>query len=304
MRSAKTYGKVAVLMGGVSAEREISLKSGEAVLNALLRKGIDAHRVDPAENLLKQLQEGNYNRVFIMLHGSFGEDGVVQGFLETLNLPYTGSGVMASAVGMDKIRTKKLWLASGLPTPKFLEIKASEDLSHVEGQLGLPVIVKPVREGSSIGMSKVEEASALLPAWSQAMSFGGRVLVEQWVHGKEYTVAILDGVALPAIRLETPNKFYDFHAKYQADTTRYHCPCGLSETKEKEVKALALSAFDVLGARGWGRVDFMLDEQENSWLIELNSLPGMTDHSLFPMAAKQAGIDFDSLVVRILDTSF
>ncbi|OOZ41846.1 D-alanine--D-alanine ligase [Solemya pervernicosa gill symbiont] len=298
------YGKVAVLMGGDSAEREVSLNSGGAVLAALQSQGVDAQGVDFRAGMLAELAEAGFDRVFIVLHGRMGEDGVVQGALELLDLPYTGSGVLGSALGMDKLRCKKLWTGSDLPTPKFLQLRSGFDAAAVVAQLGLPLMVKPGREGSSIGMSRVERVEDLEAAFNAAVVFDEMVFAEQWISGGEYTVALLGGETLPPIRLETPHAFYDYKAKYQADDTSYHCPCGLDSEDEQQLRALALAAFNAAGAEGWGRVDFMRDEQGAFWLIEVNTVPGMTDHSLVPMAATEAGINFEKLVLRILDTSF
>ena len=300
---AKDFGKVAVLMGGRSAEREISLKSGNAVLQALRQRGVDAHGIDAGDDVLERLRAGNFDRVFIALHGRGGEDGVIQGALETIGLPYTGSGVLGSALGMDKLRCKRLWQSAGLPTPDYELLAPDSDFAHVAQRLGLPLIVKPVHEGSSIGMTRVEQMPALAQAYADAARFDHEVIAERWVHGPEYTAAIVEREALPLIRLETPNDFYDYDAKYQANTTRYHCPCGLPPDQEAQLQRLALQAFEVSGASGWGRVDLLLDGDQHPWLIEVNTVPGMTDHSLVPMAAKAAGIPFDELVLRILATS-
>jgi len=297
------YGKVAVLMGGLSAEREISLQSGSAVLKALLSRGVDAHKIDVGEDIIQQLITGKFDRVFNMLHGRNGEDGVIQGALELLGLPYTGSGVLASAVGMDKLKTKEIWLANELPTPQFVVINHQTSPENVVKKLGLPLIVKPFNEGSSIGMSKVSVLSEMKPAMDLALQYDDDVLAERWIEGDEYTAAIVAGESLPLIRLETNNIFYDFDAKYVSDSTQYHCPCGLSEADEDKFKQLAKNAFDAIGASGWGRVDMMVDASGNAFLIEINTLPGMTSHSLVPMAAKQAGNSFESLVLQILDTS-
>ena len=290
----KQLGRVAVLAGGSSAEREISLRSGAAVLAGLLEAGASAEMFDPSERSLDALRQ--FDLAFIALHGRGGEDGVIQGVLEYLGIPYTGSSVMASAIGMDKIRTKMLWRAAGLPTPDFC-LAGADSMT-----LRYPLMVKPAREGSSIGMQKVDSPEQLEQALAEARRYDADVLVEQWVQGEEYTVAILDGIALPAIRLETPNRFYDYHAKYQADSTRYHCPCGLAVDEEQRLGELALNAFAVVGCRGWGRVDVMRDEQ-GFQLLEVNTVPGMTDHSLVPMAAKAAGMSFPELVARILLTA-
>lgn len=296
------FGRVAVLMGGTSAERPVSLKSGGAVLEALLRRGVDAHAIDAGADVLERLAEG-YDRVFIALHGRGGEDGVTQGALEALGLPYTGSGVLASALAMDKLRTKALWRGFGLPTPEYVQLRPDTDWEAVVAQLGLPVIVKPVHEGSSIGMTKVDRAEDLPQAWATASKYDSEIIAERWITGGEYTVALLDGEPLPAIRLETPREFYDYEAKYQSETTRYHCPAGLGEEQEQTIGELARQAFDALGCRGWGRIDFMRDGDGRFWLIEANTIPGMTDHSLVPMAARAAGLDFDELVWRILGTT-
>lgn len=302
-RNVADYGKVAVLMGGTSAERAVSLRSGQAVLEALLRKGVDAHMVDAADNVVAALQSGGFNRVFNMLHGRMGEDGIMQGALELLGLPYTGSGVLASAIGMNKLRTKEIWRANGLPTPEYLVLRSKADLPVAIEKLGLPIFVKPAHEGSSIGITKANDAESLENAWRTAREIDDTVIAEGFVNGTEYTCAILGRDALPLIRLETPNEFYDYHAKYEAETTQYHCPSGLASDKEQELRQLAIEAFEKVGAHGWGRIDIMLDSDQKPMLIEVNTLPGMTDHSLVPMAAKQAGIEFDDLVIQILDTS-
>ena len=300
----KAFGKVAVLMGGRSAEREISLKSGAAVLKALQVQGVDAHELDVSDNILMDLQAGGFDRAFIILHGRGGEDGVMQGALETIGMPYTGSGVLGSALGMDKLRCKQLWQGAGMSTPSYLEVDESDDFEQVIETLGLPLMVKPAREGSSIGMTKVADPSQLAHAVHEAAAKDDSVIVERWITGAEYTVAVLEGEALPAIRLETPRDFYDFEAKYETNDTSYHCPCGLQAEEEAELQRLALEAFDLVGAGGWGRVDFMADEQGNVYLLEVNTVPGMTDHSLVPMAARAAGLSFEQLVWRLLETSF
>jgi len=297
------YGKVAVLMGGLSAEREISLKSGSAVLKALVSRGVDAHKVDVGKDIIQQLIAGTFDRVFNMLHGRIGEDGVIQGALELLDIPYTGSGVLASAIGMDKLRTKEIWLANNLSTPDFVIVNRDTNPKDVIKKLGLPIIVKPFKEGSSIGMSKVSELSEMQPAMDFALQYDDDVLAEKWIEGDEYTTAIVAGESLPLIKLETTNTFYDFEAKYVSDSTQYHCPCGLAESKEESLKELSKKAFDVIGASGWGRVDIMVDASGKAFLIEINTLPGMTDHSLVPMAAKQAGNSFETLVLKILESS-
>jgi D-alanine-D-alanine ligase len=299
----RRFGKVAVLMGGRSAERGVSLKSGGAVLRALQAQGVDAHGIDAGHDVLKVLEAGRYDRVFIMLHGRGGEDGVIQGALETLGLPYTGSGVLGSALSMDKLRTKRLWQSHGLPTPPFAALSGDIDLAAQVRDVGLPMILKPVHEGSSFGMTKVRDLSQLRAAWEAAREFDAVVLAEHWITGAEFTAGIVGRQILPLIRIETPREFYDFKAKYEADDTRYHCPCGLDAATEEALQTMALQAFDVLGCSGWGRVDFMCDGEGRPWLLEVNTVPGMTDHSLVPKAARQAGMDFNVLAWRILETS-
>ena len=297
------FGKVAVLLGGPSAEREVSLRSGGMVLAALKRKGVDAHAFDPQVERLEQLIAQRFDRVFIALHGRFGEDGTVQGALEYLGLPYTGSGVMASALAMDKWRTKLLWQAAGLPTPPYELLSRESDFAGVADRLRLPLMVKPAREGSSIGMSKVTSIEKIGAAYELAAEYDGVVIAERFVDGVEVTVAILNGEALPLIRLETPRVFYDYQAKYFADDTRYICPSGLPEEAERNVQQHALRAFDLVGCSGWGRVDMMLDRAGEPYLLEINTIPGMTDHSLVPMAARARGIDFDELCLKILEAA-
>ncbi|MFT6552782.1 MAG: D-alanine-D-alanine ligase [Zhongshania marina] len=291
-------GKLAVLYGGRSAEREISLKSGAAVAAAFERQGIAVEKIDVASDGWMQGLKADFTQVFIALHGPGGEDGTVQGALECLGVKYTGSGVLASALAMDKFRCKLLWLGLGLSTPKFIELTAGSDWAAIIADMG-SVIVKPACEGSSIGMARAETAQELEAAWQNAQAYG-RVFAEQWVVGSEYTVAILNGKALPAIKLETDAAFYDFNAKYLSNETRYLCPCGLSAAEELELSELALAAFNSLGCQGWGRVDVMRDSDGRFYLLEVNTVPGMTDHSLVPMAAKQAGLDFEQLVKAIL----
>ena len=300
--SAKDFGKVAVLMGGDSAERAVSLVSGQAVLEGLLRRQVDAHKIDVGSDVLDRLKAGGFDRAFIVLHGRGGEDGVIQGALEILGIPYTGSGVGGSALGMDKLRCKLLWQGLGLPTPPFAVIGSEEELAAA-GRLEFPLMVKPAHEGSSIGMARVENSRELRAAWQAAAVYDREVFAETWVTGAEYTASILGDQALPLIRLETPHVFYDYDAKYNADTTVYHCPCGLPEAEEERLRELALRAFRSVGARGWGRVDMMCDQAGQPWLIEVNTVPGMTSHSLVPMAAAAVGIDFDELVWRILASS-
>ncbi len=297
------YGKVAVLLGGSSAEREISLQTGAAILAALRRQGIDAREIDVDEKVIIKLVDGNFDRAFVALHGRGGEDGVIQGALETLNLPYTGSRVLGSALSMDKVRCKWIWQCHGLPTPEFRQIHSAEDLKAIPEELGFPVMVKPVHEGSSCGAGKVTSKEGLLEAWRNAAEYDDRVMCERWITGGDYTVTILNGVALPAIKIETDREFYDYQAKYLDDDTRYICPCGLAEEIETEIADISSRAFNSIGASGWGRVDMLLDENNRPYLIDVNTIPGMTGHSLTPMAARQAGIDFDSLVLQILDTS-
>lgn len=298
------FGKVAVLLGGTSAERTVSLKSGAAVLKALKERGVDAHGIDVGSDVMQILKQGNYDRAFIVLHGRGGEDGVIQGALETIGLPYTGSDVLGSALSMDKLRTKLVLLGAGMPTPGFRTFSRESDMNRDIEQLGFPLMVKPAREGSSIGMTKVEKIEQLQVAWQKAKDFDDDVFAEQWITGTEYTASILGGQALPLIRLETPRGFYDFEAKYSATDTRYICPCGLNADREKELQDLALKVFNITGCSGWGRVDLMCDKTGKPWILEVNSVPGMTDHSLVPMAARQAGISFEDLCWRILETSF
>ncbi|MDP2561464.1 D-alanine--D-alanine ligase [Psychrobium sp. 1_MG-2023] len=297
------FGKVAVMFGGTSAERDVSLMSGQAVLKSLLAQGIDAHAFDPKEQQLSQLQCQGFDRVFNVLHGRGGEDGTIQGALELLNMPYTGSGVLGAALAMDKIKTKQVWTALGMPTAKFVVVDAEHpvtDYQTVLDSLGGTVMVKPSNEGSSIGMAKVSSAKDLEQAITDAIEFDSEVLLEQWIEGGEYTVAILGEKALPAIHMTTPHDFYDYQAKYQSNDTQYHCPCGLAQSDEQELLNIALKAFKAVNARGWGRVDFMRDEQGQWYLLEVNTVPGMTETSLVPKAAKQAGLNFEQLVVAVL----
>jgi D-alanine-D-alanine ligase len=300
----KEFGRVAVLFGGDSTEREISLLSGNAVLAALKRSKVDAHAFDPRDKPLTMLIEERFDRVWIALHGPGGEDGTLQGALEYLGVPYTGSGVMGSAIGMDKLRTKRLAQASGVATAPFIVLTGPQDFDLAVEKLGLPMIVKPGSQGSSVGMSKVEKASDLPAAYAAAAKTDRIVFAESWIVGGEYTVSILQGRALPSIRIETPRSFYDYEAKYFRDDTKYHCPSGLSAPAEQHLANLALATFDAAGAEGWGRVDFMMDAAGRPLLLEFNTIPGMTDHSLVPMAARAAGMDFDQLVWRVLETSF
>jgi D-alanine-D-alanine ligase len=293
------FGKVAVLMGGLSAEREVSLVSGKAVLDGLLRRGVDAYGIDVGGEVVQQLVTQRCDRAFIVLHGRGGEDGVIQGVLDSLAIPYTGSGVTGSAISMDKHRSKLIWRGLGLPTPDAVLVAAEADLGAAE-DLGFPVAVKPACEGSSIGIGQANNAAELRAAWQIAATYDTAVLVERWISGQEYTASILGDRVLPLIRLETPHLFYDYDAKYQAADTRYLIPCGLDEAGEARLQDLAWRAFTAVGASGWGRVDLLTDERDEPWLIEVNTIPGMTSHSLVPMAAQAFGIDFDELVWRIL----
>jgi D-alanine-D-alanine ligase len=297
------FGRVAVVMGGTAAERDVSLRSGAAVYQALKKQGVDAVAVDVTGNILDALIGVKADRVFNIIHGRGGEDGILQAVLEVFGLPYTGSGVLASALAMDKLRTKLCWQGYGLVTPKWFLLKNESDLDACIEKLGFPVIVKPAQEGSSIGMSKATNLDELAKALKIAADYDCDVYAEAWVTGKEYTVGVLNNEALPVIRLETPNAFYDYEAKYQASTTQYHCPCGLEAAQEQQLQQLAVTACEVIGVTGWARVDVFIDASGQTQLIEVNTVPGMTDHSLVPMAAKQAGINFETLVWRILATS-
>ncbi len=294
------FSKVAVLMGGWSAEREVSLNSGQAVLDALLRQGVNAIGIDVDKNICERLKQEQVSHVFNMMHGRGGEDGVIQGVLDVLKIPYTGSGVLGSALSMDKMRCKQLWLGLSLPTPEYQILENKDDCEQALQKLGLPLMIKPVLEGSSIGISKVKSAQEMLPAWQMAQACGGTIMAEKFIEGEEYTASILGDQVLPMIRLETHNDFYDYQAKYISNDTRYVCPCGLSEDTEKQLGILMKQAFDAVMAKNWGRVDFMIDKQNKPWLIEVNTVPGMTDHSLVPMAAREAGYSFDELVINIL----
>ena len=295
------FGKVAVLLGGKSAEREVSLKSGGMVLAALRKKGVDAHPFDPSEKGLDSLLKEKYERAFIALHGRFGEDGTIQGILEWLGIPYTGSGVLASALAMDKQRTKLLWQAASVPTPPYEIVSKDSNWEKVAGRLGLPIMVKPANEGSSIGMSKVRSVDALDEAYALAANYDSVVMMEKFVEGTELTGAIIGDQALPLIKLETPRDFYDYQAKYIADDTVYTVPCGLPLQKEHELQALCLKGYRALGCSGWGRVDLMLDKAGAPYLLEVNTSPGMTDHSLVPMAARAIGLSYEDLCIRILE---
>lgn len=299
------FGKVGVLLGGRSAEREVSLKSGNAVLAALRRQGVDAHAFDPAEQDLAALEAAGFARAFVILHGRGGEDGTLQGALELLGIPYTGSGVLASALGMDKWRTKLVWQAAGLPVPDYAVLDADSDFAAIEARLGLPLFVKPAREGSSVGVTKVKSPGGLAAAYVEAARHDPLVLAERFLGGGEFTVAMLgegrDLTALPVVKIEPATEFYDYEAKYFRDDTRYLCPSGLPAALEAAMQEQARRAFAVLGCRGWGRVDILLGDDGQPYPLEINTAPGMTDHSLVPMAARAAGLDFDALCLRILE---
>ncbi|NHB66553.1 MULTISPECIES: D-alanine--D-alanine ligase [unclassified Acinetobacter] len=301
MSNASKFGKVAVLLGGKSAEREVSLDSGTAVLEALMRSGVNAEAFDPQERSVTELV--NYDRAFVVLHGRGGEDGQIQGALEWLNIPYTGTGVQGSAIGMDKVKTKQVWQGSELPTAPYRIVTKNSNAQEIVSALDLPLIIKPVHEGSSIGMSKVEKVEDFADAIAKATEHDAVVMAEKWITGREFTIVILNGQALPVIRLQPPEDvaFYDYEAKYQRNDVEYGIPCGLSESEEKELQALALRAFQAVGASGWGRIDAMQDEQGNFWLLEVNTVPGMTSHSLVPKAAAAVGYSFDALCVAILE---
>ncbi|MBX2825651.1 MAG: D-alanine--D-alanine ligase [Gammaproteobacteria bacterium] len=292
------FGRVAVVMGGWSAEREVSLRSGQQILEALLSRGVDAHAVDADRHLIATLQQAGFDRVFLILHGRGGEDGTIQGALELAGIPYTGSGVLGSALGMDKLRAKQICIAHGIPTPEWRSVTSVDDARTAASTLGFPVIVKPVQEGSSIGVSKAME-NEVVDAYENASQYGS-VIMEKFVNGREVTAAVIGNEALPLVSMSTPRLFYDYQAKYHDDTTVYECPSPIGESLTREIQALALGAFEAIGASGWGRVDFILDQDQNPYFIELNTLPGMTDHSLVPMAAREAGLDFPELCLRIL----
>jgi D-alanine-D-alanine ligase len=296
----RKFGRVAVLYGGQSAERDVSLKSGQAVFDALCEAGVDAVLIDVGDDIVDRLRGEKVDRAFIALHGAGGEDGRMQALLEFLKIPYTGSGVEASALALDKWYSKQIFAGSNIPTPAYRPLTDENCLADVIADLGEALMVKPAHEGSSIGMTKVSSADALLPAYRKAREYDDRVFAEQVVVGAEYTVTVLNGEALPAIRLETDHEFYDYDAKYIANDTRYICPCGLAPEKEQELQGLALQAFNALGCSGWGRADFMADAEGNFYVLEVNTVPGMTDHSLVPMAAKQNGMSFKELVCNIL----
>ena len=301
----KDFGRVAVLLGGTSSEREVSLDSGRNVLEALLRKGVDAYAIDGIPALAQELIAKRVTRVFNILHGHHGggEDGVLQGLLESFGVPYTGSDVLGSALSMDKIRTKQVWLSLGLPTPKYVRLSRNADVNAAAKSLGLPVIVKPACEGSSVGISRVFSDADLPNAVALASRYEGEMLMEQLIQGEEFTVGILGSEALPTIRIVPAGEYYDYHAKYVAEDTQYICP-GLQGAAESEMRALALEAFKTAGCSGWGRVDVMRDKSGRNFLLEVNTAPGMTSHSLVPKAARATGIEFDDLVWRVLETSF
>lgn len=301
--NATDFGRVAVFYGGDNSEREVSLNSGKMVLKALLDAGVDAFGVDTKGAWLAQFLTEKVDRVFIILHGRGGEDGCIQGLLETLKIPYTGSGVLASALAMDKLRTKQIWSSFGLPTPKYAMLVTEEDCKQAAQNLGFPMIVKPSHEGSSVGMAKVNSLDELLKAWQEALIYDSEVLVEEWITGAEFTIAVVNNQVLPPIRLGTSHVFYDYDAKYKATDTVYQIPCGLDQAKEEELKVLVDRACRLLNIRGWGRADVMQDQQGNFYLLEVNTAPGMTDHSLVPMAAKAVGIDYQQLVLTVLSAT-
>ena len=297
------FGRVAILMGGDSAEREISLISGKAVLTALRSEGVDAHTLDVGSDIVEQLHKGRFDRAFVMLHGRGGEDGQIQGLLQSMSIPFTGSNVVGAVLSMNKIISKQLWMQQGLPTAIFQRVTIESDVNIVVQHLGLPLIVKPVNEGSSIGITKVNSADELLVAISLAAQFDTEIIAESWIHGDEYTVAVLDQTALPIVMLKTSHEFYDFKAKYEMDATEYLCPCYLSKEEKLYCRKLALKAFNTLRMEGWGRIDFMRDQNSIFYLLEANSVPGMTEHSLVPIAAKEFGLSFNKLIWKILEIS-
>jgi len=297
------FGKVAVLMGGISAEREVSLMSGEAVLNALQAKGVNAHRIDANPSNIGRLREQGFERVFNVLHGRWGEDGVVQGALESIGMPYTGSGVLGCALSMDKVRSKQIWQAIGLPTAKYRVLSSEDDLAGLVDELGLPLFLKPACEGSSVGVGKVSHERELRQVYADSAAVGDVVLAEQFIAGAELTVGILNNTALPVVRMQTQNEFYDYEAKYHSDETQYFCPAGLAVELEQQIRELAETAFRSLACRDWGRVDVMLDAAGQPLLLEINPIPGMTSHSLVPMAAANIGLSFEELVLKILEAT-
>ena len=299
----RAFGRVGVLMGGWSAEREVSLWSGEGVVAALARRGVDVTAVDADKNAILNLNQRGFHRVFNVLHGTGGEDGTVQAVLDLHGIPYAGCGVLASALAMDKLRTKRIWKAEGLPTPDHRVLKTLDDAESAAADFGYPFIIKPAADGSSVGVSKVKHAAQIDQAFADALGEGRVVMAERFVAGGEYTCAILDGQPLPLIRIEPATEFYDYHAKYISNDTRYICPTDLVPTHESELQAICVGAFELIGGRGWGRVDFMMDAQGGAWLLEINTLPGMTSHSLVPMAARAVGMDYDALCWAILETT-
>ena len=301
--NSRNFGKVAVLLGGKSAEREVSLMSGTAVIEALQRQDVDAHAFDTGQRSLSDFSSEHFDCAFIALHGRYGEDGTIQGALDLMGVPYTGSGVMACALAMDKWRTKLIWNASGIPTPRFEVLNADTDFTATAEALGLPLIVKPAREGSTIGLTKVTDPKAVASAYHEAAKHDPFVLAEQFIDGPELTASILEDKALPLIRIEAQGGNYDYEAKYFSDDTRYFCPSGVDHELEDRVKSISVDAFRILGCKGWGRVDVMIDADGEPWILEANTVPGMTGHSLVPMAAKAAGLSFDQLVIRILEAA-
>jgi D-alanine-D-alanine ligase len=300
----KAFGRVGVLMGGWSAEREVSLWSGKGVADALAARGVEVVAIDVDKASLLALHTRGLARAFNVMHGTGGEDGTLQAVLDLQGIPYTGSGVLASALAMDKLRTKRLWKAEGLPTPDYVLARSADDLAVAAQRFGYPFIVKPAEEGSSVGVSKVKAPDQLARAWGEARGIAGRVVMaERFVAGAEYTCAILDGEPLPLIRIEPDGEFYDYHAKYISEQTRYHCPAGLDAAHERRLQETCASAFELIGARGWGRVDFMLDAAGEPALIEVNLVPGMTSHSLVPMAARARGLDYGALCWALLETT-
>jgi len=295
------FGKIAVLFGGRSAEREVSLMSGSNVLKALQQAGLDAYAFDPAEREIFELKRDGFARVFIAMHGRYGEDGTVQGALELMGLPYTGSGVMASALAMDKVRTKMVWTAAGIPTPQFEVVDAGSDWAGVAKRLGLPLIIKPAREGSTIGLTKVTDAAQLPEAYALAARHDPFVMAEEFIAGEELTAGFLGEQALPLIRIEAPQGNYDYQNKYFSDETKYHCPCGLPQAEELRIRALVMKSAQALGCAGWGRADLIRRADGSVQFLEMNTSPGMTGHSLVPMAAREAGLSFNDLVLRILE---
>ncbi len=303
VKNPKEFGRVAVLMGGWSAERQVSLWSGEGVVAALKEKGVDVTAIDADKNAVLNLGTQGFDRVFNIMHGTGGEDGTVQAILDLHGLPYPGSGVLASSLAMDKLRTKRIWKAEGLPTPDFMVLKNADDAHEAAKRFGYPLIIKPAADGSSVGVSKVKSVDQVDKAFAEALGDGRVVIAEEFIAGGEYTCPILDGVALPVIRIEPDGEFYDFNAKYISDKTSYHCPAGLEAPHEKNLQQICAKAFDLIGCEDWGRVDFMMDAQGKPWLLEINTLPGMTSHSLVPMSAKVSGLSYADLCWALLETT-